>query len=75
MSDVAKIKENPNQSGVWHGLSLVLSGASSLFLLPTSSSLHVFFPIINVESRTRRVEGQPLTFSKFAFFCLVYKRP
>lgn len=46
-------------------LGSVLPGASSLSLLPAPSSLHVFFLIINVESRTRKIEGQPLTFCKF----------
>ena len=46
-------------------LDSVLPGASSLSLFPTPSSLHVFVLIINVESRTRKIEGQPLTFSKF----------
>ena len=67
-SDVrcSKDQREPKPDKGWHGWSLesVLPGASPLSLLPTPSSLQVFFLIINVESRTRKIEGEPLTFSK-----------
>lgn len=61
----------PEESVAW-----IICATKSLssFLPPTSASLHVFFPIITVESRTRRVEGQSLTFSKVTSFCVAYKR-
>lgn len=55
---IVKTESNPEESVAW-----IISPAKNLFSLP-SPNLPVFsFPSLNIESRTRRIEGRPFILS------------